>query len=222
MSRLMPKTRRFFDESIQTRDTVVMDAPPYKAILLRLRGLTQLFNSMDPSPFVDRGLDAEAEEFITRWARELPAKRELKLVIHLALGAPADRIAGVEEAVRHYFERRAAIKRLEFTQKMRRGRLSMGVGLVFLAVCLLLGQFIARPGLGATADIIKEGLTIGAWVAMWKPLELCLYGWWPLLEERRLLERLARMRVECVGPSISSAEFIGAESDQCEVGAEAA
>ena len=33
-------------------------------IQLRLRELAQLFNSMDPSPFLDRDLDADAEEFI--------------------------------------------------------------------------------------------------------------------------------------------------------------
>jgi hypothetical protein len=42
----------------------------------------QLFNSMDSSPFVERDLDAGAEEFITSWARELPSERELELVIH--------------------------------------------------------------------------------------------------------------------------------------------
>ena len=31
---------------------------------LQLRELPQLFNSMDPSPFLDRDLDADAEEFI--------------------------------------------------------------------------------------------------------------------------------------------------------------
>src|SRR4051812_36598729 len=31
---------------------------------LKLRELAQLFNSMDPSPFLDRDLDHDAEEFI--------------------------------------------------------------------------------------------------------------------------------------------------------------
>jgi hypothetical protein len=33
-------------------------------------------------------------------------------------------------------------------------------------------------------------------VAMWKPLEIYLYGWWPLLRRRRVYERLSRMPVE--------------------------
>jgi len=169
-------------------------------ITLRLRELTQLFNSMDPSPFVERDLDADAEEFITSWARELPSKRELELVIQLAIPATPERLAGVEDAVRRYFATRATIKRLEFSQLMRRGRLSLGVGLIFLVTCLLLGQLVAKSGSGSVVSIIQEGLTICGWVAMWRPLEVYLYDWWPLLEERRRLDLLARIRVQIVMP----------------------
>jgi hypothetical protein len=35
---------------------------------------------------------------------------------------------------------------------------------------------------------------------MWRPLEIYLYDWWPLRDERRLLERLARARVRLMLP----------------------
>jgi len=66
-------------------------------IELRLRELAQLFNSLDPSPFIDRDLDADAEEFIVSWARELPHHGELELVIHLATPPEPERAAGAEE-----------------------------------------------------------------------------------------------------------------------------
>jgi hypothetical protein len=177
-----------------------MQTPSDAVITLRLRELTQLFNSMDPSPFVERDLDADAEEFITSWARELPANRELELVIQLATPATPERLAGVEDAVRRYFASRATIKRLEFSQLMRRGRLSLGVGVIFLVSCLLLGQLVAKSGLGAATNILLEGLTICGWVAMWRPLEVYLYDWWPLLEERRRLDLLAKIRVQILMP----------------------
>jgi hypothetical protein len=175
-----------------------MTTPSNTAILLRLRELAQLFNSMDPSPFVDRDLDADAEEYITSWARELPAGDDLELVIQLSVPSPPERTAGVEDAVRRYFGTRAAIKRLEFGQLMRRGRLSLVVGSVFLVTCLLLGELVARSGSGAVFDIIREGLTIAGWVAMWRPLEIYLYDWWPLFEERRRLDLLAKISVRIV------------------------
>jgi hypothetical protein len=177
-----------------------MQLPMNNTVMLRLREISQLFNSMDPSPFIERDLDADAEEFIMSWARELPASRDLELVIHLAQPSTPGRLEGVEGAVRRYFATRAEIKRLEFSQLMRRGRLNLVVGLVFLAICLLLGGLVPDPAANAALGIAKEGLTICGWVAMWRPLEIYLYDWWPLFEEGRRLDRLARMRVRIVLP----------------------
>jgi hypothetical protein len=178
-----------------------MEVPANNMVMLRLRELSQLFNSMDPSPFIERDLDADAEEFIMSWARELPASRDLELVIHLSQPTAPGQLEGVEGAVRRYFATRAEIKRREFSHLMRRGRLSLGVGFVFLAACLLLGGLVSEPAANAALGIAKEGLTICGWVAMWRPLEIYLYDWWPLLEESRRLDRLARMHVRIVLPS---------------------
>jgi hypothetical protein len=43
--------------------------------------------------------------------------------------------------------------------------------------------------------LISESLWIGGWVAMWRPMEIFLYDWWPLLRRIRLLRRLAVMEV---------------------------
>lgn len=172
-------------------------------IQLRLRELAQLFNSMDPSPFMDRDLDGDAEEFIVSWAREHPRDHELELTLHLATPPPPDRMAGVEEAVRHYFSARSQMKQHELRQMMRRGRMSLMIGLLFLGGCLFLAGFAAHLGPGAGADIVREGLTIIGWVAMWRPLEIYLYDWWPVREEQRLLARLTRMRVRLVLPAES-------------------
>ena len=50
--------------------------------------------------------------------------------------------------------------------------------------------------LGPILVNVLVALTIIGWVAMWKPLEIYLYRWWPLLALRRLYRRLARMPVE--------------------------
>jgi hypothetical protein len=55
-------------------------------IEIRLSRPQQLFNSLDPSPFHDRDLDHDAEEYIVDSADEHPLKKPLTLIIHL----PAD------------------------------------------------------------------------------------------------------------------------------------
>jgi hypothetical protein len=37
---------------------------------------------------------------------------------------------------------------------------------------------------------------IGGWVAMWRPMEIFLYDWWPLRRQRLRYLRLRDMEVE--------------------------
>lgn len=155
---------------------------------------------MDPSPFINRDLDGGAEEFIVSWAKELPPRHDLKLVINLAGPPPAERAAETQDAVQHYFQERAESKRREFRQLMRRGRVSLVIGLLFLAVCLFVGNFLEQRGVPALSGILQESFIIVGWVAMWRPLEIYLYDWWPLRAEARVFQRLSRMTVEVAWP----------------------
>jgi hypothetical protein len=47
--------------------------------------------------------------------------------------------------------------------------------------------------------LIQESVVIGAWVALWRPLEIFLYDWWPIRGDIRLYDRLASMTVRLVG-----------------------
>jgi hypothetical protein len=169
-------------------------------INLKLRELNQLFNSMDPSPFIDRDLDDDAEEFIISSARELHGSRSFELVLHLGTPPDPQRATDTEPAVQHYFAARAELKRREFRLLLRRGHAALIIGLAFLASCLFLSGFVTRLLPNQTGQILREGLMIVGWVAMWRPLEVFLYDWWPLRQEWRSLRRLAHMRVKIILP----------------------
>src|SRR4051794_4219006 len=55
-------------------------------IEVRVAELKQLFNAMDPSPFRERDLDPNAEEFIVGWGREAPRDAPLALLVRLNRG----------------------------------------------------------------------------------------------------------------------------------------
>ena len=44
--------------------------------------------------------------------------------------------------------------------------------------------------------MVQESLIILGWVAIWRPMNIFLYDWWPIRAEARLLDRLARMDVQ--------------------------
>ena len=183
--------------------TAVEGFPPGCSLIeIHLGELKQLFNSFDPTPFRERDLDPKAEEFIVDWARERHGDRPLGLLVHVDRSDVADdHLATVQTAVHDYFHGRAEVTRRRLRQLFRVGRTSMAIGLVFLAVSILAGN-VAEDMLRHTrfAGVAAESLLIGGWVAMWRPLEVFLYDWWPIRAEARLFDRLSAMTVR-VQPS---------------------
>jgi hypothetical protein len=49
---------------------------------------------------------------------------------------------------------------------------------------------------GGGAEVLGEGLLIIGWVALWRPVEMFLYDWWPVLRRAWRFEAIARMPVE--------------------------
>jgi hypothetical protein len=168
-----------------------------KHIELSLRDIGQLFNTMDPSPFHEKDLDRDAEEFILSWAEEFHRHEPIDLIVHLEK-IPGDHDARqvIEPAVRHYFSYRERMNQLEFKRLMKRGRTSLFVGLTFLGLCLITDKLLVGIHPGSIPNFFSESLTIAGWVAMWRPMEIYLYEWWPLRRRGQLLKKLSKMPIE--------------------------
>jgi hypothetical protein len=174
------------------------DGKNCRFIELEVRETRQLFNSMDPSPFRERDLDADAEEFIESWAREFPAGCELALRVYIEQWPAEDPTELIRDAVHNYFAYRARQDDLEFRRLMQQGRTSLVIGLVFLASCLAVIKALAGSSTDTWAGVVREGLTIAGWVAMWQPMQVYLYDWWPVRRRARMHRRLSLMPVEVI------------------------
>ena len=171
-------------------------APPSPVIEVRVTGLRQLFNAMDPSPFRERDLDPRAEAFIVGWASDLPRDAPLSLLVHLERACgQGDEAALLGDAIHQFFRQRALDTRRELRELLRRGRISLVISMVFLSAAMVASDLIDSLTQRRFVQIFREGLLIGGWVAMWRPLEIFLYDWWPVRAQVRLFERLSTMPV---------------------------
>jgi hypothetical protein len=168
------------------------------AIELQVEKVGQLFDTLDPQPFRERDLDREAEEYIVSWAREMPRGTPVRIRVHMpATEAQGEQAHHLEPAMRRYFAYRADMAANERKELFRLGRYSLLVGALVLALCVIAGSFLSRliPNPDA-ARFVSEGFIILGWVANWRPIEILLYDWWPIVRRRRLFERLSRARIE--------------------------
>jgi hypothetical protein len=166
---------------------------------LRVQELAQLFNSMDPTPFLNKDLDPAAEAFIEAWAMACGPDFRPSIMVHLAqLPAEGNPVALVSDAIHNHFLHKADLARHALKELLRQGRMSALIGLVFVAACLSAAEAIGQGGGGTTHTIARESLTIVGWVAMWRPLQIFLYDWWPIVRRIKVLKALAGAGVQVV------------------------
>ncbi|WP_243080301.1 hypothetical protein [Candidatus Rhodoblastus alkanivorans] len=176
-------------------------APPatrHYEITIRVRTVTQLFNSLDPSPFRERDLDPHADEFVTGWVRELPHGAPFTIVVELPIEeANRPEANRIREAFANYFRRCAEAAERDLRELFRVGWRSLLIGLVVLVACLSGSQLVAAKIKNTVvARVLEESLIIVGWVANWRPIEIYLYDWLPIRRRISLFRRIARAPVE--------------------------
>lgn len=168
-------------------------------IELRLDDSAQLFNTLDPFPFRQRDLSAEAEDFIVEWAEELPASRKIEIIIHLQsrdTGSGQD--AMLSPAIRSWFRNREISEARAIKALFRKGRMTLLIGLAVLGLCLTLSWATTARSDSPFVRVLGESLIIVGWVVMWRPAEIFLYDWVPLLKRKKLFKRLSEAQVTVV------------------------
>jgi len=169
-------------------------------IELQVDKVGQLFDTLDPMPFREKDLDRQAEDYIVGWARELPRNAPLHIRVHVPEAeASGGHAKDLQQAIGRYFSYRAEVLGRDLTELFRVGRYALLVGLVVLILCVMGGQLAARTFVaGQVGAAVYEGLIILGWVANWRPIEIFLYDWWPVVRHRNLLRRLAHADIAIV------------------------
>lgn len=181
------------------------DAAPgdHEILEVHIGELRQLFNAIDPAPLPGRDLDPRIEEFIVDWGRELARLTTPSLHVRLDRAEEsADVAALVADTVHGFFTAREASARRRLKRLFHDGRTSLAIGFAAVLLFTIAAQFVgSAPGASGFSRVLHESLSIGGWVAMWRPLEIFLYDWWPIRATARLYARLAAMPVRVtVGP----------------------
>jgi hypothetical protein len=156
----------------------------------------QLYDNRDPAPFKERDLDQEFVRYLMMCMAELPEKEPKKIVLKGPTLSPGSK-AQEEfiEALHRYFEHEVRALDNEIKELLRLGRTSFFFGISFLIICLVLATKLIGEG-SLIQKIFREGLVIMGWVALWKPINIILYEWWPHLIKRKTLKYLSKIKVE--------------------------
>jgi hypothetical protein len=168
-------------------------------IELELHSIMQIFNSFDPAPFHEKELDPAAEEYIYNTVGEFPLKKPLGILIYV----PPSEFDGeteltLKEAIRNHFSYKKLLTEIDLRRLLQRGRRNMTIAIVFLFLCLLIIRLLSTLQGGLVNTMLSEGLTIIGWVAMWEPVYVFLYGWWPIVQKRNVYRKILSMDISVI------------------------
>jgi hypothetical protein len=201
-------------DSLHRQRYRVEDGRP--CIDINVKQSRQLFDGRDPAPFRERDLDEDAVAYLLGATQEISRKKPLKIVV--TISEETDPSVGpdvLEEGVRRHFlyEREQVERRLH--EHVRRGRTILAVGFTVLFVFLTLAELVASLPDWPTLGILREGFVIIGWVAMWRPVEVLLYDWWPLIDERRQIDRILEASIS-VRYKASAVSVTSEGGDSCQ------
>lgn len=164
---------------------------------LVLRQPRQLFDARDAAPFRERDLDDDAVEWLTASVEELRFNDPFKIVITF-LGAPDGEMdaEGVRQAIQAHFDYEIDLLHRKMARLFRQGYLFLALGLGTLMACLYAASLVERHAAADLRPYLGVGLTISGWVALWRPIEVFLFDWWPFAQQRRLIKRIRNAEIE--------------------------
>lgn len=184
------------DSSPQGTEALYREKNGRLLIEIELKSLMQIFNSFDPAPFHEKELDASAEVYIYNLVAEFPLKTPLELIIYLPSSETGKETGEtLKEAIKNHFSYKNLLTDIELRRFLQRGRRNMAIAVVFLFLCLLIIGLLSTIEGGLLKTMLSEGLTIIGWVAMWEPVNVFLYGWWPLVQKKNIYNKILGMDV---------------------------
>ena len=169
--------------------------PSQGPISVRVATVEQLFNPIDPQPFNLRDLDVEVANWIGEWAEEQRGHDDITIEVLIADDSAANREDLVADGIRNHFAYRRWATARNLSRLWRDGRISLMIGLTALISLSSASRFLLSNSDSAYVSLFREGLAVAGWVAMWRPMEIFLYEWWPVRRELRTFQRLADARV---------------------------
>lgn len=165
---------------------------------LYLTSLLQLFDRRDPSPFRERDLDEDFVRYMILSMHEFPSAGPAKIVIKMTEYNPSYlRVSELEEAIHNFFSFELETVKNDKETLFKQGRVSLLTGLGVLCICTFIKMSLPEVQ-NPLMHVVSEGLSLIPWVALWKPINIFLYDWWPFYDRIKIFKRLTKIKAEII------------------------
>ncbi len=142
--------------------------PETKAFLLEvaLNRYEDIFNEWDPAPFKVRDIDPDLKAYLEACSNDIQQGKQIELVFSLPKGGKdLEKEQHVREGLQNYFAYESNLAARVRGQSARREVFTAVAAVILLMLMVQVNRYeLAGFGL----KVLREGLTIGAWVFTWE------------------------------------------------------
>lgn len=172
-----------------------MKKPPTSTLSLRVPSVDAIFDSRDAHDLPVRRIDSDWLEYVLEVMDDQGGKGPTDLSLRMNMDSVWTK-NDIVQSLRRELSRRESFLTLKLRENFKLGRTSMVLGLLVLVFFMALSVLSKQVPLGSFQEILHEGFMIIGWVALWRPVEILLYDWWPITAERRKIRRLLAGKTE--------------------------
>lgn len=165
------------------------------AIDIAAASIRDLYQDFDrTAPYIRRDLDPEFADYLLECVHEI-GKSDFIIRITFTdreTEVPEERI---KKSIENYFIHLQHLQKREQGKMLRTSLLLFMIGSGIFASAVWANRLLAESH-SVMANVLREGLTVAAWVSLWESLATFLIYWAPHRQEIQCYRRLSRAEVQ--------------------------
>lgn len=141
-------------------------------------------------------LKESLEEHIFNIMKNHNINENIKLKVIIASKLGQDDCDLMKESIKKHFSYKEKETRLDLKQALKHWGINMLIGVLFLVLCLILVEVLEPFTYIKTLKIVKEGLLIVSWVALWEPITFILFNRRAMRRDINYYKKLSTIPIE--------------------------
>jgi hypothetical protein len=125
----------------------------------------------------EESLSKDIEEYLFKAVKCYPKSQKIKLLIIIKESQRQWNNEEISRIVHSNFYYRVKETKIYLKEQFRQWRINVFIGILFLILCLIVGEILDKFSQIEIIKIIKESLRIIGWVAFWEPVSFIIFGW---------------------------------------------
>jgi hypothetical protein len=147
---------------------------------------------------IQESLSKSIEEYLFKAVKCYPISQKIKLLIIIKECHRQWNDEGIAEIVHSHFCYKVKETRIYLKEQFRQWGINFFIGILFLILCLIIGEILEKFIHIGIIKIIKESLLIIGWVALWEPVSFILFGWRVINRDKHYYMKLCSIPIEVI------------------------